>query len=618
MHRSIYSILYRILAVLFLFIIGQNCSDKSSGPEEIPAAKIASTSPERGPVQTRVEIRGENFGEDVGSILFDERAPYVPYWSDSLIKADVPKQINTPCYVHISSKGSDEKDSIYFIVEAMQIESILPDHGLPGHEVTINGSGFGPNQGTVLFDSLEAEIVSWSSNQIKAIVPENAISCNIEVQSQGKVSNLHGFAIDRMTITRIIPNRAIPGTEVEIHGYKFGDLPGSVRFQDAEGEIISWFDTLIITEVPYNANSGNLMVEVSGATSNALSFQVEQLHIREIIPDSATYDEQIEIYGSFYGAEEIEILFGDMEIVPDEFNDTLILTTVPPGADSSDIIVTANDLESNSVFFKLLHMTITSVEPDSGIVGQKIAIHGRYFGSTPGSVYFGDVEAEIDSWTDTLIYIKVPANTESGNICVGNDYESSNAVFFRITNSSNIVEMIGLCNQIDVIIEGYHCMSYDNDTVCSGAPLGLSYIGDSDFAWDNLECNIYDTIIDEVFYTTDYFDIQIEISESGEMLNSIVFYFKKRMYWPDMSSWDKDVILGLENVSLVSGVLETGIEFSNYGVEAVERITEIYLYSVSCDLSYHDPQGCEPSSYINSDWENDEYPPEIRVVFKQR
>ncbi|MBD3218094.1 MAG: hypothetical protein GF310_07440 [candidate division Zixibacteria bacterium] len=612
-------VLFVLLFAAIIVIVA--CSDKSSGPKQIPVARIASISPERGPVQTRVEIRGENFGEDIGSIVFKDKSPYVALWSDTLIKADVPEELKEPCYVHISSKSSEEMDSIHFIVEAMQIESIVPDHGLPGYEITINGSGFGSLTGTVLFDSLEAEIITWSFYDIVVLVPENATSCNIEVQSQGRVSNLHGFAIDRMTITKIIPNRAIPGTEIEIHGYKFGSLPGSVRFQDANGEIINWTDTLIITEVPYSASPGDLVVEFGGATSNALSFQVEQLHIREIIPDSATYDEQIEIHGSFYGADEIDILFGDSEVQSDEFNDTLILTTVPPGVDSSHIIVTANDLESNSVFFKVLHMTITSVEPDSGIVGQKIAIHGRYFGNNPGSVYFGDIEAAIDGWTDTLIYARVSEGLGLYEISVSNQFETSNAMSFEIVEASDIFQILQRTNSVSVTLQGYHvfndCWFDYCDSVWKEKTLGVSiYNADSSSNWHfRYFADSTSWSSSEPPYSSSSRNIYAWLNEDGTRIDSL---FAKHSY----SGEDYGLVYRyggqiLHLKSLQISEIDSNIISVTYSIEgiAVRQIADsIEYWESENDVFNNDETSFE---YLDTDWSNEDVPAILKVVFWQ-
>lgn len=51
---------------------------------------------------------------------------------------------------------------------------------------------------------------------------------------------------------------------------------------------------------------------------------------------------------------------------------------------------------------------IGDVDPGMGIAGNTVAISGDGFGTNAGSVTFGDTEAEIVSWSNTLIEVKVP------------------------------------------------------------------------------------------------------------------------------------------------------------------------------------------------------------------
>ena len=59
-----------------------------------------------------------------------------------------------------------------------------------------------------------------------------------------------------------------------------------------------------------------------------------------------------------------------------------------------------------------------SISPTSGPVGKEVTISGSGFGDTAGTVSFGNVEADIVSWSDTEIVVQVPDNATPGALTV--------------------------------------------------------------------------------------------------------------------------------------------------------------------------------------------------------
>jgi RHS repeat-associated protein len=77
------------------------------------------------------------------------------------------------------------------------VTGITPTSGAPGASVTINGSGFGMTQGTgtVAFNGGSASVTSWSDSQITALVPSNASSGPVSVQSGGITAQGPSFTV---------------------------------------------------------------------------------------------------------------------------------------------------------------------------------------------------------------------------------------------------------------------------------------------------------------------------------------------------------------------------------------------------------------------------------------
>jgi hypothetical protein len=86
------------------------------------------------------------------------------------------------------------------------------------------------------------------------------------------------------------------------------------------------------------------------------------------------------------------------------------------------------------------HANVGNVDPGMGIVGNIISISGRGFGSSAGTVTFGDTVASVTEWTDSLIQVLVPDIT-AGNyeITVTNlSGESSSFSSFSVLTGSQI------------------------------------------------------------------------------------------------------------------------------------------------------------------------------------
>jgi glycosidase len=61
--------------------------------------------------------------------------------------------------------------------------------------------------------------------------------------------------------------------------------------------------------------------------------------------------------------------------------------------------------------------SIGNVDPGMGAVGNSIAISGKGFGDVQGNVYFGDTEATVLDWSDTLINVQIP-NVSGGEYSI--------------------------------------------------------------------------------------------------------------------------------------------------------------------------------------------------------
>ncbi|MFH1098984.1 MAG: IPT/TIG domain-containing protein [Candidatus Uhrbacteria bacterium] len=95
------------------------------------------------------------------------------------------------------------------------------------------------------------------------------------------------------------------------------------------------------------------------------------------------------------------------------------------------------EVSSNPMLFTVstgdLGPQIACVRPDRGAIGTAIAIEGKRFGETAGSVRFGgDIETVAASWADAAIAASVPAGAQSGELVVVQGEQTSNGYPFIV------------------------------------------------------------------------------------------------------------------------------------------------------------------------------------------
>src|SRR5215469_4231536 len=81
---------------------------------------------------------------------------------------------------------------------------------------------------------------------------------------------------------------------------------------------------------------------------------------------------------------------------------------------------------------------IRRIEPDSGMGGAHITIHGSGFGSTPDLVRIGWMQAQILNWSDSRIEVAVLPGTVSGSLTVRRGQQWSNPIRFTVPSPQSV------------------------------------------------------------------------------------------------------------------------------------------------------------------------------------
>jgi IPT/TIG domain len=615
--------LFFVLSALTIFYWG--CTS-STAPDQITTPVISSVSPERGPVGIRATLSGRHFTDDKGKVLFRDTEADILSWKDTSIAFVVPSDaIPGDIQVKVYDTSSN---SIYFLVENRYIDSIVPGSAVPGMEVTIYGSNLGSVQGIVAFDTLEAEIISWSNSKVVVIVPEGATSCNIELRAQGLFSNIIGFGVEDIFIARIEPSRGIPGSQVTIYGRYFGETPSRVTIENKNMEIINWSDTLITAKIPVDAITGDIYVHRGSKQSNGLQFNIEGVYITSVVPDFAPIGSEVEIHGSFYGAEEVNLFFGDIQAEILEWSNTLIRAIVPENTQSGNIYVQAHGMISNGLNFDVMLFSITSIEPENAIPGQKVEIYGYLFGQSQGTVLFNSIEAEIINWSDTLIVTRIPEEATSGNVIVQRYGENSNSYYYEISQNPTLLQRLLLTNSVEVTFRGFGIsQSCERDwygrTTCDTSSGGYMSITAKSEDWYNQYISWEDSSFSldfelESFGYNEFWVVDLHIngflSSSGDEIIRIYSSFSISSGTAHHSS-NRGAGVNLKNIPFSQiGDLEDGIIFHAEGFEAADIYISAGYYWGSNDMDSEDRNG----GTILIDPLKEGYPPEFTVRFWQK
>jgi len=157
----------------------------------------------------------------------------------------------------------------------LSITHFAPQHGPPGVQVTVQGTGFSATapENTVRFNGTSATVVAASATQLVVVVPANASTGPLSVQV-GTASATGGtFTITAASalpaITAVLPPAGAAGSTVSILGSNFELTPDDnrVRFGGAQAQVITATATTITARVPANASSGKVRVTTFRGTA---------------------------------------------------------------------------------------------------------------------------------------------------------------------------------------------------------------------------------------------------------------------------------------------------------------------------------------------------------------
>jgi hypothetical protein len=217
-------------------------------------------------------------------------------------------------------------------------------------------------------------------------------------------------------ISGLSPSSGPAGAIVTITGANFGAAQGSstVTFNGASATPTGWSATSIVTALPSGASTGHVVVTAGGQLSNGLSFTVtvpvSPPTIMSLSPTSGLAGTAVTITGANFGATQgsSTVTFNGTSATPTGWSATSIVTAVPSGATTGNVVVTAGGQVSNASNFTVGPLTGSSAAP-------ALVQHVSHSNTQGNPV--------------TAYQIRLPNRTQSGNcLVVGVNSSSSGAI----------------------------------------------------------------------------------------------------------------------------------------------------------------------------------------------
>ncbi len=292
-------------------------------------------------------------------------------------------------------------------------------------------------------------------------------SCCAPVQY--KVSN--AVPLKLIPSIRVDPLSGPVGTKVVFFSQGFGATKGAddkVTFGGHHASIAQWSDSAIVVHLPMDAETGPIVLTTQGRERAAGTFTVHVPRVIALTPPSAPIGTLLRISGEHFGfysesgaspyafidfnTGENRVDIGGVRAVIYRWQDDRIDVWVPFSAKSGPVIVyrgatkpnpdgsccaTKDTLKTEAGVFTVVTPKIDSYNPQSGGLDELITIKGSGFGSflktaehaylglnqgaykrredielsenvSRTEVLFSNIAAQVMSWTDTEIVVRVP------------------------------------------------------------------------------------------------------------------------------------------------------------------------------------------------------------------
>jgi hypothetical protein len=313
------------------------------------------------------------------------------------------------------------------------ITSIEPAKGPPGTKVVVRGKHFSPRLtgNVVTLGGQPVMVRSATPVELNVIVPEveRGGPITVRVEQAGEVQSAPFEVTAATRIAGVDPPRAGPGTQLTIRGSGFSKTieQNRVYLNGVKLQVKSASESELLVQLPNNAASGKLLVDVQGAgrAHSAEPFVVQRPpKIVDFSPKFGPPGTVVTVRGTNFGAqaEAVEAKIGEAALFVRSARDTRMEVEIRPGTASGKLSIRVSGVGpawSDGTFSVLPPLKVTGFTPASGPVGSDLVIEGEGFGDTPARnrVLIGNTIARVTEVGATRLKVRVP-KAASGPITV--------------------------------------------------------------------------------------------------------------------------------------------------------------------------------------------------------
>jgi len=321
--------------------------------------------------------------------------------------------------------------------EPMRVESFYPNSGKDGTLVTIEGSGFPVNRENVkvLFSGKEASLISLQKEKVVVQAPATGATGVITFMEGDRKTEIGTYTYQALSVQGIFPANGPTGSHIRIRGEGFSSTtsPAVVKINSKKASVVSVSDTLLVAEVPEEAGSGAVVVEVDGKTAAGPGFRYQAISNVKPLTGGAGTRVVIKGVGFETVAANNRVDFNGLTAEVQEAAGDQLTVIAPANLTTGPLSVTINGQKiTGSVFTIVPPPEIFNVTPLSGPAGQVMTIKGLHFSEVldENIVKINDKVVPVTAATGSSLTLTIPGGTGNGKIQLSvNDQAIAGPVF---------------------------------------------------------------------------------------------------------------------------------------------------------------------------------------------
>lgn len=402
-----------------------------------PPPVITDVSPRTATPGQEVRIVGENFSPRITEnlVTLAGRPVVVRTATPTTLTVILPADAQTGRFVvRVAGSGEATAPIDFQVGVPLQIASFSPAVGPPGTTVTLTGTGFGssPRAQQVFVGRIACRVVSASPTALTVLIPARATTglFMVDVRGAGRVYSTQPFVVQAApTIASFDPPAGPPGTQVRVRGTGFGTdvRVVQVAFGGVVATVRGLSDTELVAEVPAGASSAPIHVTVNGvgpAVSRTPFTVLVAPAIADFQPRSGGPGTEVVITGTGFSAvpahNRVSISGVAAPVLSASPNQLRVRIPAAASGPLQIEVMHGGSTRSSQPFVVTTPPFVARFEPEQGLPGSVVTIHGASFGTNPGLVEasIGDRRMQIRSVSDQRIEAIVPEGAQSGPIRV--------------------------------------------------------------------------------------------------------------------------------------------------------------------------------------------------------